>query len=727
MKKSHAVLDGFRLVAAALVVAIHTSPLVCFGADADFLLTRVLGRLAVPFFLMVTGCFLLERGGVRRFLTKTLGLYAAVILLYLPLNFYAGGFPASQWPSKLLLEGTFYHLWYLPAVLLGVPLAFFLHRLKRGWALTIAGMLYLIGLCGDSYYGVVCQVPAVKGWVDGLLTVFPHTRNGLFMAPLFLLLGAETPALGKRLSKAFSPRGRRLFCAVGFAAALAGMAGEALALRSIHSPRHDSMTLMLPVCSMLLFALLMDLDGGRNRRLRSLSTAVYVLHPWAIVLVRGLAKVARVEEIFIDNSLWHYLAVLALTFALSAAWLALWTRCGRGRPHPPKAEAPLPSNRKNARDGHGVSAHRRERMPARAWREVDLAALRGNAAAIQAWMGASCKLMAVVKADAYGHGAVAAAKALWKEGVRDFAVATLSEGVELRRAGVGGTILILGYTRPEDARRLWFWRLTQTVADEAHGQALSGRGVRLRVHLALDTGMHRLGIPVGDMAALLRVARLPNLRVEGVFSHLCVSDSAERSDAAFTEEQSRRFYAAVDGLRAAGVDPGKIHLQASGGMLNRPDRNCDYVRAGIALYGASASEKVDLWPVLSLRARVASVRTLAAGETAGYGRAFTARRETRLAAVAIGYADGVPRNLADGGEVLIRGRRAPIAGRICMDQLLADVTEIEGVCPGDVATLIGRDGASVIEVGEVAERCGTIPNEILSRLGGRLETRFVGN
>lgn len=362
----------------------------------------------------------------------------------------------------------------------------------------------------------------------------------------------------------------------------------------------------------------------------------------------------------------------------------------------------------------------------RAWREVDWDALVHNARVLQAALAPGCRLMAVVKADAYGHGALPAARRLEAAGVRAFAVACLEEAAALRRGGLRGKLLILGCTPPEQAPLLRRWKLTQAVADEDHGLALAAQGAPLSVHLALDTGMHRLGIPWDDHGALERLYALPGLHIEGTFSHLCVSDSLRGEDMAFTRTQLDRFYGAVRWLRAHGFDPGETHIQASYGIWNLPPQPCAWARAGIALYGVSSGtgptvNELDLRPVLSLKARVTSVRTLEPGEGAGYGLAFRACRRTRLAAVAIGYADGLPRTLPQqGGAVLLHGRKCPMAGRMCMDQLLVDVTAVPCVKPGDTAALIGTDGGLSIRAEEVAEQCGTITNELLSRLGPRL-------
>lgn len=682
-------LDRFRLIAALLVVCIHTSPLDSISPMGDFVLTRIFCRVAVPFFLMVSGHFLAagQWRSLGRFWRKTLLLYGLAILLYLPLNWYTGSPSGWGWIKALLTDGTFYHLWYFPALLLGVPLARLLARLGMPAALTLAGLLYLIGLGGDSYYGPTAQVPALAQCYDGLFVLSSYTRNGLFFVPLFVLLGAVDMRLSRRTA------------GVGFLLSLAAMTAEGLLLHHLSTQRHDSMYLALPFCMLFLFALLQSANQGRDQHARRLSLLVYLLHPWSIVAVRGGAELLHLEGLLVHNSVGHFCAVVVVTLC---AALVL----DRLRPLRPSPTA-------------------------RAWREVDRNALIHNAQVLRQALPSGCSLMAVVKAEAYGHGGVSTARILRRAGVDAFAVACLAEGIALRRHGVSGTILILGYTPPEEAPLLRRWRLTQAVADEAHGLALAAQGVPVRVHLALDTGMHRLGIPAEDHDAIARLYALPTLRIGGVFSHLCVSDSLAPADIAFTQGQLDRFYAAVGWMKEQGYDPGAIHIQASYGLWNLPSQPCRYVRAGIALYGVASDQNpvlhpLDLRPVLSLRARVASVRTVPAGQGAGYGLAFRAERDTRLAVVTIGYADGLPRSLShQGGRVIIRGVSCPMVGRMCMDQLLVDVTHLPQVAPGDMATLIGTDGEAVLKAEEVAVQSGTIANELLSRLGSRLPVVLI--
>lgn len=393
---------------------------------------------------------------------------------------------------------------------------------------------------------------------------------------------------------------------------------------------------------------------------------------------------------------------------------------------------------------------RAEKRWPRLCKEIHVDALLRNVEAFREKLREGCEIMAVVKANAYGHGDRLVAKILEKNGVRAFAVAALPEARRLREAGIRGDILILGYTGPEEAEELIRYDLIQTVVSPEHGEALQHRlsaegagnsSSRLRVHIKLDTGMHRNGIDVKQYDAIRHMFELDHLGVEGMFSHLGVSDSRTSADEAFTNRQISAFFETTDRLKADGLPTGRLHIHATYGILNygtgalrnqsdQEGRRCDYVRIGIGLYGVldqeeTLREPICLQPVLSLRAGTALIRHLNVGEAAGYGRAFRAKRETELAVVTCGYADGIPRNLAEGGGcVLVRGKRVPIVGRICMDQMIVDVTGIEGVREGDAVTLIGRDGAEEICCEEVAAWGNTISNEILSRLSGNRAVCF---
>ncbi len=710
-EKSCAGVDLFRTVAAFLVVAIHTSPLASFSVTGDFFLTRVLARLAVPFFFTASGFFMIscyscgcER--LKKFVSRTLCIYGAAILLCLPLNVYNHYFEREPLLPTLIrdlvFDGTLYHLWYLPASALGGAIAWYLVRkwdYKRAFA--AAWLLYLTGLGGDSYFGLTEQIagsiPALGNFYGRLFEIMDQTRNGLFFAPLFFVCGGWMADRGRTLSL------RQ--CLGGGILSFAMLCLEAAAVHLFGWPRFDSMYLLLPVCGFFLFQLLLQWRGRRFRSLRTFSLLVYLLHPLMIVAVRFLARPLRLQELLVENSAVHFLAVCLLTSLFAAAWAWLEPRF-RG---------------KNCEPDSG------SKDTGRAWIEIDLSRLLCNARTLRELAPSGCELMAVVKASAYGHGAFRTASALEKAGVHAFAVATIDEAAALRSCGIRGEILVLGYTDVRRATELKRYDLIQTLTGFEYAEELNRRGIPVKTHLKIDTGMRRLGVPWDRPDQTEAVLSMPNLRVCGLFSHLCCADSPDAADIDFTQEQIRRFYSLTERLEQDGFSVPKLHIQSSYGLLNVPGLRCDYVRPGIALYGVHSSpdclalRSPALRPVLSLKARVVLIRQLRTGESCGYGRAFTASRDARLAILSIGYADGVPRSLSCGkGRVLIRGRYAPIAGRICMDQLFADVTDIPGVSIGDIATLIGEDGGAALSAPDVAWAASTISNELLSRLGGRL-------
>lgn len=379
----------------------------------------------------------------------------------------------------------------------------------------------------------------------------------------------------------------------------------------------------------------------------------------------------------------------------------------------------------------------------RAWIELNRDHLLHNVRELQRLAGERCALMPAVKADAYGHGDVLISRMLQDAGIRDYCTATVDEAVRLRRAGIRGHILILGYTHPKAFPQLEQYSLTQTVIDADYAEKLSGYMQKvsgcsrvLSIHAAIDTGMHRLGILYEDTDSILRLWALPGLQITGVFSHLCVSDGVTAEERRFTEKQIRRFRHTTDALHAKGLGGFRTHIQGSYGILNYSQHHFDLARPGIALYGVLSSRKdrtaaasaTDLLkPVLSLKARISCIRELPAGESAGYGLAYTAKSTRKIAIVTAGYADGIPRSLSNRGHALVNGKRVPIIGRICMDQLTLDVTDVPAVQQGDEAVFIGRSGEREIRAEEMAEDAETITNEILSRMGERVRRVVVSS
>ena len=708
-RKNYGGLDIFKMIAAFLVVAIHTSPLTSFSATADFFLTRELARLAVPFFFMVTGHFVLsdrlwgqerDYGPIWRYLGKTGILYGIAVFLYLPIGIYAGHYEnltPFRAVQMLVFDGTFYHLWYFPALILGILIACFLGRFcKLGVSLAVTAVLYLVGLFGDSYFGLIADVPGVSQAYELGFRLFSYTRNGLFLAPIFLVMGAWL----KRSSEKIKPVPN----AVCFGISFCLMTAEGLVLRYYDLQRHDSMYLLLPVCMFFLYRLLLTWNRKSVGAFRTISTWIYILHPAMIVVVRRATKVVhqRATVFLVENSLIHYITVCICSTVAALAIAMVLARFRR-------------------------ASFERDR----AWIELDMEALGHNVRTLQGLLPDNCQLMPAVKAEGYGHGAVLISKELNRLGVKAFCVASVPEGIQLRKAGVKGEILVLGYTHPRQFDLLRRYRLIQTVVDMSFAEELHKYGKKLRVHIAIDTGMHRIGIKYDQVDEICQIFEWKNLKVDGMFTHLCVSDSGEERRIKFTKAQGEAFFRLAEQLKERGHECPKKHLVASNGVLNYPEFAGDYARVGIALYGVRSTDEdmnradVVLKPVLSLKARVASVRELAAGEGAGYGLAFVAKRPTKLATITIGYADGLSRLLSGGrGSVLIRGHRVPIAGRVCMDQTLVDVTGIPDVQAGDIAVLIGRSGSEVLTAYDMAKAAGTITNEVFTSLGARL-TRMV--
>ncbi|MCL2078727.1 MAG: serine racemase VanT catalytic subunit [Oscillospiraceae bacterium] len=376
--------------------------------------------------------------------------------------------------------------------------------------------------------------------------------------------------------------------------------------------------------------------------------------------------------------------------------------------------------------GKVTAAKARPDVYGRAWIEIDMDALSHNLSDIRSKIPQGCEIMAVLKADAYGHGFERVAKRLVREGVSAFAVATVAEGALLREIVPDGEILVLGRSHARDAACLSDHNLTVLVADDVHAGELNEAGYKLRIHIAVDTGMHRLGTEPDNFDDIERIFNYENLTVCGIGTHLASADSLESSDVDFTIGQMERLCALVKKLNEKGYDVGKIHSQSSYGIYNYPHFKCDYVRPGIMLYGvhshdAETREKTGLRPMLSLKADISQVRQIKAGESVSYGRLFTAKNPMTVATVSIGYADGIPRQMTDsGGMAIVNGVKVPVIGRICMDMLMLDVSGVPGVKAGDVATFIGTDKNEQIRCEELAAVCGTITNDILCRLGSRL-------
>lgn len=361
------------------------------------------------------------------------------------------------------------------------------------------------------------------------------------------------------------------------------------------------------------------------------------------------------------------------------------------------------------------------------WLEIDHGAIAANTRYLKR-LAEPAKLMVVLKADAYGHGAVQVAHTALRHGAEWCGVACVAEGRVLREAGIACPILVLGYTPAWQAREAISLDLAITVFDDHTARAISQAAQALnrpaRVHVKVDTGLHRLGLPPSEVLPFVRhLHELPGVVVEGMFSHLAVADDLSPEGVAFTERQIGCFDELVAQLEAAGLRPPLAHIANSAVLLTRSDARYDLVRPGMAIYGLAPGPQVPtagLRPALTWKTQVAQVRSLDTGEAVGYGLAWRAPRPSVVATVPVGYADGFRRGPASWREVLVRGQRAPVVGRVSMDQTTIDVTEVPGVRQGDEVVLIGRQGEDAISVDEVAGWLGTIGYEVVSEILARV-------
>ena len=367
----------------------------------------------------------------------------------------------------------------------------------------------------------------------------------------------------------------------------------------------------------------------------------------------------------------------------------------------------------------------------RTWADISMDNLSHNYHLLRSLVPADCKFLGVVKADAYGHGAVPVSRQLVDLGADYLAVSNMEEAVQLRRSYIRLPILILGYTPAFYAEDMVDMGIRQEVHSLEYAkqlsEALAGSGKRLKVHIKLDTGMSRLGFFAYDNEQTLdqirQTADMDGLLLEGVFTHFPVADSLDPVDQAFTAAQYERFTAMVEALAAAGVRFKLRHCCNSAATLLHPEYALDMIRPGIATYGISPSQELtgffDLRPLMSLRTTVSQIRPFAGGVEISYGRTYTTPEPRTIAVLAIGYADGLARCLSNRVSFLLRGKRVPVVGRICMDMCMVDVTDVPEARVGDVVTVFGAEGDASIPVDDLARLTGTIPYETLCSINKR--------
>nr|WP_063856756.1 membrane-bound serine racemase VanT-C [Enterococcus casseliflavus]ABX79415.1 VanTc4 [Enterococcus casseliflavus] len=695
MKKNQGI-EQFRVILAMMVVAIHCLPLHRLWPNGDILITLTLFRIAVPFFFMISGYYVFSdlatqnsypaRQRIWLFIKKQLQVYLIATLLFLPLAWYSGilglNMPLDTFIQTLLVNGILYHLWYFPAIITGGLLVMgLLTRLSFKQVFFIAVGLYVVGLGGDSWSGLAAQTP-ITPLYSLIFQLLDGTRNGIFFAPLFLILGV----LARRFAKKPASPHRYSYLMISLICLLL----ESYLLHHFTTPKHDSMYVFLPFVLLFLFPIIQQWQAPMIwKQAGRLSLWLYLLHPYTIAVTHFLSQ----KLPLLQNNLINFLVVLGLTIGVVHGLFALQKLL----PFPKKTPLHLQ----------------------RAAKEFSAPALLHNLQEIKRVIPSTTKVMAVVKADAYGCDAQLVARTLERVGVDFFAVATIEEAIELRRAGIKSRLLILGYTSAQRAKELNRYSLIQTIVSEAHGQALARTGLPIECHLAVDTGMHRLGV-APDLETVRRLYALPSLKITGIFSHLGSSDQLDTASILRTQAQIICFDDLLAGLSARNIAYGLTHLQSSYGILNYPEKHYDYVRPGILLTGSLSvpneptKQKINVQPILTLKALLVDKKTVAAGEAIGYGLATVFDRPTTIGIVSIGYCDGVPRALSNQGfQLSYQGVLLPQVGLICMDMLLIDLT--------DYPELAVESWLEVIsDWTNTADQAQTIPNELISRLGSRV-------
>lgn len=373
----------------------------------------------------------------------------------------------------------------------------------------------------------------------------------------------------------------------------------------------------------------------------------------------------------------------------------------------------------------------------RSWIEINLSQLRANYNIYKKSLKRDAEIMAVIKADAYGHGDVQIARMLSDLGVRLFAVSNIDEAVGLREAGIIGEILILGYSSPIYAKTLYDFDLTQTLVSEEYAAQLANTGFRIKCQFAIDTGMNRIGIDADDLEHCEKTIRYysDKLNINGIFSHLCVADSDDESDRIFTQEQIDKFKTIAD--KISDLNLPYIHCCNSAGGLSHIDDSQYFdsigniIRLGIVLYGLKPDYSnllpEGIAPAVTWKSVISMVKPVHKGEYIGYGRSYKVEKESIIATVATGYADGLNRQLSNKGFVMINGQRAPIVGRICMDQTLIDVTDIPNVTMGMHVILLGKNECLIYTADDMAQDLDTVGYEVMCNITKRVQRFYINS
>lgn len=680
----------FMYAAIIFIVFNHTVIKHSLDTTHFYLSTMITENSILTIFLMMVGFFYLPKyqknhNQIGVLLKRTSIFYAFMMGLYFIFVLLVDGINTFHL-FHFIISKDIQHLWILPAILIGFSIAY-LCKIRYGFkrALYVLLVLYIVGTIGECYY-FNYQANIEFHHSPHVFRSFQYLWNTMLLTPLLFGLGGFFNSRVKNTSfRLILLQFISLSIVTLILFYLLGQFQSSAWIWKTFLWVFIRITLL--GANYCLFQLLLSKKGVANYRLFYLVITMYVMYPFWIHVIYNIK--------ILSFQVWH-IFVLTIILTYVGARIVLFIYAYTRKPI--------------------VSYNR-------VWRELDYHALKNNVDAIQSVIPVGCEIMAVVKANAYGHGLYQIATYLETINIHTFAVATIEEAIQLRKYGIESDILVLGNTEVNHAKWLHKYRIIQTLISEEYAIALNQQGYPIMAHLKINSGMNRLGVDC-DYQSVIQLYQLKNIKLQGIFTHLCVSDSLDVDAVKFTEDQIHRFDALVKTLRDNHINVGKVHVQASYGVLNYPELKYDYVRMGIAMYGvlSSSNEKtkitLPLKPVLSLKAKITSIREVEANESVGYGRSFIAKQPCRIAMVAIGYADGLPRSLSNGElMVQVRGILTHNVGRICMDQMAIDVSNIENVQVNDIVIIFNHQ----LRVEEIAAKCNTISNEILSRLGSRIE------
>lgn len=701
-ENSYNSIDNFRIMAALMVIAIHVFPFSSYGNTLDNLITLTLFRLAIPFFFMISGYFLIGPYSeketyindlrINKSIIKMLKLYFISIIVYLPLSILNKTITLDisflQVIKLLIFDGSFYHLWYFPASILGLYLVkYSIKYFGIKLSLLLSLILYIIGLLGDSYYNLI-NISFIKDILNTIFKFSSYTRNGIFFTPIFLVLGASI--YRNRGNKKYNKK----INIIGLIISIFILLIEGYYINIVNIPRHNSMYISLLPTIYFLFNLLINRDSSlKISNVKRITLLVYVIHPLVIYSLYLFGKFIRP----IRNSLLNFLLISIFSFTISYFIIKI----------------KIPKKEKNKIDDFRTRKY------------ISNEKLLHNLSEVKTILQKETDIMAVVKSNAYGHNANYCSKILEANGVKYFAVATLTEAIELRKSGIKGDILIFAYTPLDRIDEVIYYDLLITVIDYEYAKKLNKLNKKTRVHLKIDTGMHRLGISCYETEKIIDIYKMVNIDVEGIYSHLASSDSLDSISKERSKEQIDKFDSLLCILKSKKIKVGLTHIQSSYGLLNYSYLKYDLARVGIILYGVLSNPndnvliKLNLKPVLKLTGRLIQIQEVGLYEYIGYGLSFKTIKPSRIGIVSIGYADGVPRELSDKNFLASYDSQAfPIIGRICMDMLLVDISDIKDIKLDDEIIIINNPE-------DIVKKNNTLTNEVLSRLGNRSVEKYI--